>query len=281
MEGMNGMIQQMTDCTVLHNGIKMPWLGLGVWKTKDGNEVIQAVKSAIQTGYRSIDTAAAYNNEAGVGTGIKESGIARDELFITTKVWNADQGYDSTLRAFEESRKKLDLEVIDLYLVHWPVKGKYKDTWRAMEKLYKDGAVRAIGVSNFQTHHLKDLIAGSEVVPMVNQIELHPRLSQLELRSFCQSHLIQIEAWSPLMQGNLDIPALSKLAAKHGKSPAQIILRWDLQNDIVVIPKSVNEQRIKENAGIYDFTLSEEDMAELNSLNENQRFGPDPDNFNF
>lgn len=275
------MIQHISDSTVLHNGVKMPWLGLGVWKTKDGDEVIQSVKTAIQAGYRSIDTAAAYNNEAGVGAGIKEGGTAREELFITTKVWNADQGYDSTLRAFEESRRKLDLEVIDLYLIHWPVKGKYKDTWRALEKLYKDGAVRAIGVSNFQVHHLEELLAGSEVVPMVNQVECHPRLTQQELRSFCASHRIQLEAWSPLMQGNLDIPVLTELAAKYGKSAAQIILRWDLQNGIVTIPKSVTEARIRENGNIFDFSLSKEDIAKLNALNENHRFGPDPDNFNF
>ncbi|MFH5181916.1 aldo/keto reductase [Paenibacillus sp. TAB 01] len=275
------MTQHIADTTVLHNGVKMPWLGLGVWQTKDGDEVIRSVKAAIQAGYRSIDTAAAYNNESGVGAAIKESGVSRDELFITTKVWNADQGYDSTLRAFEESRRKLGLDVIDLYLIHWPVKGKYKDTWRALEKLYRDGAVRAIGVSNFQVHHLEDVLSGSEIVPMVNQVECHPRLTQQELRSFCKSHQIQLEAWSPLMQGNLDIPVLTELAAKYGKSPAQIILRWDLQNGIVTIPKSVTESRIRENGNVFDFTLSDEDIAKLDALNENHRFGPDPDNFNF
>ncbi|NOU91634.1 aldo/keto reductase [Paenibacillus sp. LMG 31456] len=275
------MTQQVSDCTTLHNGVKMPWLGLGVWKTKDGDEVIQAVKSAIQAGYRSIDTAAAYGNEEGVGVGIKQAGVSRDELFITTKVWNADQGYDSTLKAFEESRKKLGLEVIDLYLIHWPVKGKYKDTWRAMEKLYKDGAVRAIGVSNFHTHHLKDVISESDTVPMVNQIEYHPLLSQQELRTFCNSNQIQLEAWSPLMQGNLDNPLISELATQYGKSPAQIILRWDIQNGVVTIPKSINENRIRENSEIFDFNLSEDDVARINALNKNQRFGPDPDNFNF
>jgi diketogulonate reductase-like aldo/keto reductase len=275
------MSKQSTESIELHNGVKMPQLGLGVWQTKDGDEVIHAVKSSIEAGYRSIDTAAVYGNEEGVGVAIKESGIAREELFITTKVWNSSQGYDSTLKAFEESRKKLDLDIIDLYLVHWPVKGKYKETWRALEQLYKDGAVRAIGVSNFQVHHLEDVIAGSEIVPMVNQIELHPRLSQVELRNFCQANRIQVEAWSPLMQGNLDIPVLSKLAAKHSKTPAQIILRWDLQKGIIVIPKSVNAKRIQENAAIFDFTLSVEDIAELDALNENHRFGADPDNFNF
>ncbi|PZE21276.1 aldo/keto reductase [Paenibacillus xerothermodurans] len=275
------MIQHIADSTTLHNGVKMPWLGLGVWKTKDGEEVIHAVKSAIQSGYRSIDTAAVYGNEEGVGTGIKESGVPREQLFITSKVWNADQGYDSTLRAFEESRKRLGLEVLDLYLVHWPVKGKYKETWRALEKLYKDGAVRAIGVSNFQVHHLKDLMSDSEVVPMVNQVEYHPLLTQQEVRAFCQANQIQMEAWSPLMQGNLDQPLLTALAAKYAKTPAQIVLRWDLQNGVVTIPKSVNENRIRENADIFDFTLAEDDVESINSLNKNHRYGADPDNFNF
>lgn len=275
------MTVQLSDSTVLHNGVKMPWLGLGVWKTKEGEEVVQAVKSAIQAGYRSIDTAAAYGNEEGVGVAIKECGVSRDELFITTKVWNADQGYDSTLKAFEVSRKKLNLDVIDLYLVHWPVKGKYKDTWRALEKLYKDGAVRAIGVSNFQVHHLKDVLNDAEIIPMVNQVEFHPLLTQQELRTFCNSKQIQLEAWSPLMQGNLGNPLIGELAQKYGKSEAQIILRWDVQNGVVTIPKSINDKRIRENSEIFDFSLSEDDVAKINALNKNQRFGPDPDNFDF
>jgi len=275
------MTKHISDSTVLGNGVKMPWLGLGVWKSKEGDEVIQAVKAAIQAGYRSIDTAAVYGNEQGVGTALKESGISRDELFITTKVWNADQGYDSTLKAFDESRRKLGLEVIDLYLIHWPVKGKYKDTWRALEKLYTDGSVRAIGVSNFHVHHLEDVLAQSEIAPMVNQVEFHPLLSQPELRAFCKEKQIQLEAWSPLMQGNLDIPLLTELGAKYGKSAAQIVLRWDLQHGVVTIPKSVTASRIQQNADVFDFELSPEDMAKLDALNENRRFGPDPDNFNF
>ncbi|UQZ86132.1 Glyoxal reductase [Paenibacillus konkukensis] len=275
------MTQHISDSTVLSNGVKMPWLGLGVWKTKNGDEVIQSVSAALKAGYRSIDTAAAYGNEDGVGAAIKQSGIARDELFITTKVWNSDQGFDSTLKAFDESRRKLGLDVVDLYLIHWPVKGKYKDTWRALEKLYKDGAVRAIGVSNFHVHHLEDVMAQSEVKPMVNQVELHPRLSQQKLRSFCRENGIQMEAWSPLMQGHLDLPLLSELSAKYGKTPAQIILRWDLQNGVVVIPKSITESRIRENGNIFDFELSGDDMTKLDALNEDHRFGPDPDNFNF
>lgn len=273
--------QQIGDSTVLSGDVRMPWLGLGVWKTKEGDEVKQAVTYALEAGYRSIDTAAAYGNEEGVGQAIQASSIPRDLIFVTTKVWNADQGYESTLKAFEESRRKLQLEVIDLYLIHWPVKGKYKDTWKALIKLQKEGLVRAIGVSNFQTHHLKDLIEDSGVVPAVNQVEFHPLLQQTELRAYCREHKIQLEAWSPLMQGNLDIPLLSELAQKYGKTPAQIILRWDLQHGVVTIPKSVSKARIEENANIFDFTLSDEDMTRIDGLNQNRRFGPDPDNFNF
>ncbi|NGQ96617.1 aldo/keto reductase [Brevibacillus sp. SYP-B805] len=275
------MAKHIADYTVLNNGVKMPWFGLGVWKTKEGEEVEYAVSTALRLGYRSIDTAAIYGNEAGVGKAIQRSGIPREEIFLTTKVWNADQGYDATLRAFEESRQKLGVSYVDLYLIHWPVKGKYKETWKALEKLYKDGVVRAIGVSNFQIHHLQDLMADSEVVPAVNQVEYHPLLTQKELLAFCRDYRIQLEAWSPLMQGNLDLPLLKELGQKYGKTPAQIVLRWDLQNGVVTIPKSVNENRLKENADIFDFELSQEDMEKIGQLNENKRFGPDPDNFNF
>ncbi|WP_163859343.1 aldo/keto reductase [Paenibacillus elgii] len=274
-------IQRNSDTTVLNNGVRMPWLGLGVWKTKEGDEVVQAVQHALEAGYRSIDTAAVYGNEAGVGQAIQTSSIPRDQLFVTTKVWNADQGYDSTLRAFEESRRKLQLEVIDLYLIHWPGKDKYKETWKALEKLYKDGLVRAIGVSNFKVHHLENLLQDSEIVPAVNQVEFHPLLIQQELRTFCKEHKIQLEAWSPLMQGNLDLPLLSELAGNYGKTPAQIILRWDLQHGVVTIPKSIRESRIRENIDVFDFTLSDEDMARLDGLNQDHRFGPDPDHIDF
>lgn len=276
------MITNIKDCTVLHNGVKMPWLGLGVYKVEEGKEVINSVRSAIETGYRSIDTAALYQNEAGVGEGIKDSGIQRDELFITTKVWNDRQGYESTLQAFEESRKKLDLDYVDLFLIHWPVQGKYLETWRALEKLYKDGYVRAIGVSNFQVHHLQDIISNFEIKPMVNQVEFHPRLTQREVLSFCRENKIQLEAWAPLMRGRLmDHPTIVQLAEKYGKKPSQIILRWDLDTEVVTIPKSIHADRIKENADIFDFQLEESDIAEINALNENERTGPDPDNFKF
>lgn len=270
-----------TEFSTLSNGVRMPWLGLGVWKVKDNGEADRTVASAIEAGYRSIDTAAAYNNEAGVGAGIRSSGIARDEIFVTTKIWNARQGYESSLTAFEDSRKKLGLDVIDLLLIHWPVQEKYTETWRALEKLYRDGYVRAIGVSNFQIHHLQDVIASGEFTPMVNQVEYHPLLTQQELHSFTKSNNIQLMAWSPLMQGNLDQSILTEIGAKYGKSPAQVVLRWDLQNEVVTIPKSINPVRLEENADIFDFALTPEEVAQINALNRNQRFGPDPDNFNF
>ncbi|QOR64663.1 aldo/keto reductase [Cytobacillus suaedae] len=277
------MPKSLMDTTTLHNGVKMPWVGLGVFKVQEGSEVIDSVKAAIKNGYRSIDTAAIYQNEEGVGQGIKESGVARDELFITTKVWNSEQGYDTTLQAFETSLNKLGLDYLDLYLIHWPGldSSKFKDTWKALEKLYKDGRVRAIGVSNFHVHQLQELIKDAEVKPMVNQVEFHPHLTQKELLAFCQSEGIQLEAWSPLKQGQLlSDPTINEIAEKHQKSPAQIILRWDLQNKVVTIPKSVKEHRIIENADIFDFELSAEDMERISGLNKDERVGPNPDEFN-
>lgn len=276
------MPKNLQDTTTLHNDVKMPWFGLGVFKVQEGSEVVESVKAALRNGYKSIDTAAVYRNEEGVGQAIKEAGIPREELFITTKVWNSDQGYETTLQAFETSMEKLGLDYLDLYLIHWPVAGKYKETWKALEKLYKDGRVRAIGVSNFHVHHLKDLMADAEIKPMVNQVEYHPHLAQTELLEFCKAEGIQMEAWSPLKQGELlSEPTIVEIAEKHKKSPAQVILRWDLQNEVVTIPKSVKEHRINENADIFDFELSADDMDRLNSLNKNERVGPDPDNFNF
>lgn len=275
------MINKITDAVVLNNGVKMPWLGVGVYEVKDGHEVEQSVLTALQTGYRSIDTAEAYYNEGGVGEAIRKSGVARDELFVTTKVWNSNQAYETTLRSFENSRKRLGLQYIDLYLLHWPAKGKYLEAWRAFEKLYKEGYVRAIGVCNCHEQHLNAIMQNYETVPMVNQVELHPLLSQQRLRNFCKEKGIQMEAWAPLIRGQLNIPVLHKLAQKHGKTPAQIILRWDLQNGIVTIPKSVHDTRIRENADIFDFELSSEDMKEIDTLNQNYRWGPNPDNFNF
>lgn len=276
------MALDLKSTVKLHNGVEMPWFGLGVFKVKEGSEVIDSVKAAIKNGYISIDTAAVYKNEEGVGQGIKESEVPREELFITSKVWNADQGYESTLKAFDTSLEKLGLDYLDLYLIHWPVKGKYVETWKALEKLYKDGRVKAIGVSNHHVHHLKDILAEAEIKPMVNQVEYHPHLAQKELHEFCKSEGIQLEAWSPLKQGELlTEPVIAEIGQKYQKSAAQVILRWDLQNEVVTIPKSIKEHRIIENSSIFDFELSSEDMERINSLNKNERIGSDPDNFNF
>ncbi|WML60644.1 aldo/keto reductase [Neobacillus sp. PS2-9] len=276
------MVMNLQDTTTLSNGVKMPWFGLGVFKVEEGSEVVESVKAAIRNGYRSIDTAAIYQNEEGVGQAIRESGIAREELFVTSKVWNADLGYESTIAAYETSLKKLGLDYLDLYLIHWPVAGKYKEAWRALETLYKEGRVKAIGVSNFHVHHLEDVMKDAEIKPMVNQVEYHPRLAQKEVRAFCQEHGIQLEAWSPLMQGQLlDNEVLQGIAQKYNKSVAQVILRWDLQNGVVTIPKSTKEHRIIENSQVFDFKLTAEDMEAIDSLNQDQRVGPDPDNFDF
>jgi Aldo/keto reductases, related to diketogulonate reductase len=267
--------------TTLNNGVQMPWLGLGVWKVTAEGEARRAIHAALEAGYRSIDTARIYKNEEDVGEAIRTSGVPRDEIFVTTKIWNEDQGYDRTLIAFEESRKRLGLDVIDLLLIHWPGTDKFQDTWRAFEKLYKDGFVRAIGVSNFKVHHLKKLAETSSIVPAVNQVEYHPLLTQKELLAYAKQNGIQLEAWSPLMQGNLDQPVLQELAAKYGKSVAQIILRWDIQSGVVTIPKSVTPSRIAENGNLFDFSLSDEDMAKIDGLNQDHRFGSDPDKLLF
>lgn len=272
----------ITSEVTLHNGVKMPQFGLGVYKVEKGAVVFNTVKTALNDGYRSIDTAAFYDNEEGVGEAIKESGIPREEIFVTTKVWNSDHGYEETLKAFELSRKKLDLDYIDLYLIHWPVKGKYLETWKAMEKLYQDGKVRAIGVSNFHIHHLQDLMAHSNEKPVVNQVELHPLLNQTELRKFCKENNIAVESWSPLARGAvLDDSVLRSIAEKYGKTPAQVVIRWHLQNDLIVIPKSITPARIKENADVFDFELTNDEIHRIDGLNQNKRLGSDPDNFNF
>jgi methylglyoxal/glyoxal reductase len=280
------MIKSIQDKTVLNNGVEMPWMGLGVFKVEEGRELVNAIKSAIKLGYRSIDTAAIYGNEEGVGQGIREgiaeAGISREDLFITSKVWNSDLGFESTIEAYETSLQKLGLEYLDLYLIHWPVEGKYKDAWRALETLYKEEKVRAIGVSNFQVHHLEDLLKDAEVKPVINQVEYHPRLTQQEVKAFCRENGIQLEAWSPLMQGQLlDNEIIISIAEKHGKSAAQVILRWDLQNGVITIPKSTKEHRIAANSAIFDFELSGDEMEQISSLNQNLRVGPDPDNFDF
>lgn len=272
------MISNIGETITLHNGVKMPQLGFGVFKVKNGNETVASVKKAIEVGYRAIDTAAIYENEEGVGQAISECGVPREELFITSKVWNTEQGYDTTLQAFDDSLKRLGLEYLDLYLIHWPGKDKYLDTWKALEKLYKDGKVRSIGVSNFHVHHLENLLANCEVKPVVNQIELHPLLTQGEIRNYCEKNEIKVEAWSPLGRGNLlEEPTINHIAKKHGKSPAQVLIRWHLQHDIVVIPKSITPARIEENAQVFDFSLSLNEMNQIDSLNKNERFGSNPD----
>ena len=276
------MIKSIKDKTLLNNGIEMPWLGFGVYLIDNGEKLEQAINKAFEVGYRSIDTATIYKNERGVGKAIRQSGIPREEIFLTTKVWNTDMRASRTLAAFEESLERLDTDYVDLYLIHWPVEGFYKETWQVLEEIYRNGRIKAIGVSNFQVHHLEDLMKDAEVMPTVNQIEYHPFLGQPELLDFCKANKIQVEAWSPLMQGQIvNVPIVQQLAKKYNKTPAQIALRWNLQHHVVTIPKSSRPSRIEENAQLFDFALSQEDMSQLDELNQGKRVGPDPDNFNF
>ena len=265
---------------VLSNGVQIPQFGLGVFRIHDGTNVVDAVSHALKHGYRSIDTASLYGNETGVGRAIHSSGLSRDDVFITTKVWNTQQGFKSTMHAFEESLKRMALEYIDLYLVHWPIKKHVLETWRALETLYKEGRVRAIGVSNFYAHHLEMLFQHCSVMPMVNQVELHPLLQLHELQAYCNEKNILLEAWAPIMRGKVRrIVLLQKLGKKYNKSPIQIALRWAIQRGIIVIPKSENPDRIVSNADIYDFSLSEEEMSAIHALDRGKRIGPHPDNF--
>jgi len=264
----------------LHNGVEMPYFGLGTYQADNDQEVIDAVRYALDFGYRHIDTASIYGNEQGVGKGIKQSSVPREDIFVVSKVWNSDQGYESTLKAFEASLNRLNLDYLDLYLIHWPVKGKYKETWRALEKLYNEKRIRAIGVSNFLKHHLEDVLQDAQIIPMVNQMEFHPYVVQQDLIDFCASKGIQYEAWSPFMQGKLfELDICKELSEKYAKSPAQIILRWNLQKGVVTIPKSSKSARIAANADIFDFELSQEEIAQLDSLDRGERIGPHPDNF--
>jgi diketogulonate reductase-like aldo/keto reductase len=267
---------------ILNNGVEMPQLGFGVWQVPD-DEAETAVATALEAGYRSIDTAAIYGNEEGVGQAVAASGIPRQDLFITTKLWNSDQGYDATLRAFDVSLEKLGLEYVDLYLIHWPLpsRGKFVDTYRAFEKIYGDGRAKAIGVSNFLPEHLRTLIAETSVIPAVNQIELHPRLQQHAAREYHAEQGVATEGWSPLGQGRglLEVPAIVAIAQKHNRTPAQVVLRWHLQLGNIVIPKSVTPARIRENIEVFDFSLDAEDMGAISALNEDRRLGPDPATF--
>ncbi|RSS42476.1 aldo/keto reductase [Streptomyces sp. WAC08241] len=263
----------------LNDGTEIPQIGFGVFQVPDDGTTT-AVAHALDAGYRSVDTAAVYGNEAGVGRALAASGIARDELYVTTKLWNADQGYDATLRAFDDSLAKLGLDHVDLYLIHWPAPARdlYVDTWRAIGTLVADGRVRTAGVSNFNPAHLERLLDSSDLVPAVNQIELHPGLQQRELRALHAAHGIATEAWSPLAQGAvLADPVITGIADRHGKSPAQVVLRWHLQLGNVVIPKSVTPARIRENLDVLDFALSPEEMEAVAGLDRGLRTGPDPD----
>lgn len=266
----------------LNSGAKMPQLGLGVWQIADGEPVERAVGAALEAGYRLIDTASAYGNERGVGRAIRQSGLPRDELFITTKLWNSDQGHDSALAAFEASLERLGLDYVDLYLIHWPSpdRGLTLDSWRALEELYHRGLARSIGVSNFTERHLKELMPAFSVTPAVNQIELHPAFQQRPTRRFCKKLGIQVESWSPLMRGDLDLPLLQSLAVRYGKTPAQVVLRWHIQSGLVAIPKSENPERIRQNIDIFNFALDPEDMKKIGALDSGRRLGPDPDQFN-
>ncbi|MGE7675752.1 aldo/keto reductase [Lysinibacillus sp. NPDC094403] len=279
------MINHLQDKITLNNGLQMPGMGLGVFQVPN-DVTAEMVKKAIEVGYRSIDTAAIYGNEAGVGEGISQAlattGLKREDLFITSKVWNDGLSYEETIAAYEDSLEKLGLDYLDLYLIHWPGKNKFAEAWRALEDLYEQVKIKAIGVCNFQVSHLQDLLKIARITPVINQVELHPRLQQTEVRSFCEEHNIQVEAWAPLMQGGLlDNETISKIAEKYGKSNAQVILRWDIQNGIATIPKSVRKERMIQNADIFDFTLTDEEMAIINAMNLEQRVGPNPDEFDF
>lgn len=281
-------MKSLTDCYVLNNGVKIPCIGFGTFLTPN-DEVCEAVKTAVKVGYRHIDTAAVYGNEVGVGQAIKECGVPREELFITSKLWNSEQGYETTLAAFEKTMKDLGLEYLDLYLIHWPIPHNHKHdwqqlnagTWKAFEELYKAGRIKAIGVSNFMPHHLEPLMKVAEIKPMVNQLEYHPAFHQDETVPYCNEHNILVESWGPLMQGKaFSNDLLKEVAAKYNKSVAQICIRWELQKGVLPLPKSVHEDRIRNNADVFDFNISDEDMAYIDTLGKIGRLSEHPDNFN-
>lgn len=271
----------------LNNGLKMPLVGYSVFRVPEGEDLAEAVKTAIAKGYRSIDTAQVYRNEESVGRGIRaaieEGLVTREELFITSKVWNDGLSYEETLAAYDSSLEKIGLDYLDLYLVHWPgIDTNYVEVYKALEKIYQDGRVRSIGVSNFHVHHLEKLLKETKVIPVINQIEFHPHLTQEEVRAYCTDKDIQVEAWSPLMNGALLEEALiQELASKYDKTPAQIVLRYDVQHNVVTIPKTMTATRMVENLDVFDFTLTDGEMAQLDALNDGLRCGPDPEKFNF
>jgi diketogulonate reductase-like aldo/keto reductase len=267
----------LRSTVTLRGGVELPRFGLGVWQSAPGEETRRAVLEALAAGYRHVDTARAYRNEADVGAALRESGVPRREVFVTTKLWNADHGYDKGLRAIDKSLESLGMDQVDLYLIHWPVEGLRHDTWRAMEHILADGKARAIGVSNYTVRHLDELLGRAKVPPAVNQVEFSPFLHQRALLAHCRLHGIQLEAYGPLVRAHrMDHPALVAVARKHGRTPAQVLLRWGLQHDLVVIPKSVRPERIRENADVYGFSLDASDLAALDALDEGYRTSWDP-----
>lgn len=283
-EGVNNMVKQTVT---LNNGNEMPAVGYGTFRVKDSNELSDMVVVAIKEGYRHIDTAHIYQNEESVGLGIKkaidEGLVTREELFVTSKVWNDGLTYDETIAAYEESLRKLGLDYLDLYIIHWPgLDENYVEIYKALEELYNNKRVKNIGVSNFHVHHLETLLSKTSVVPTVNQIEFQPKLTQVEVREYCKKHGIQVEAWSPLMNGEiLNHEVLVDIAKKYNKSTAQIVLKWDLENDVITIPKSMTPSRIRENLELFDFELTQDEIDKISSLNEGFHFGPNPDEYNF
>ncbi len=263
----------------LNNGIKIPILGLGTYLLKPGNETYSTCLYALNVGYRHIDTASFYQNESDVGRAVRDSGLKRNEIFVTTKIWNDDQGYKNTLQAVEKSLKLLNMDYIDLILIHWPMPKLRKETWKALEQVYDEGIASAIGVSNYTISHLQELFNYADVIPVVNQVEFSPFLYQRELLQFCEENQIKIEAYSPLARGKkFDHPVLNELSKRYSKTPAQIMIRWALQIGTIVIPKSSNPKRIVENANVFDFEISNDDMLRLNSLNEGYRVAWNPEN---